>query len=103
MYPEEIEILISNLPYVSECMVFGKEKDDDLIVSAKIVYNKEYVEENYKDKSQGELREIIWNDIKEINKNLTTYKHIKHLIVTDEPMVKTSTAKVKRYEEIKNT
>ena len=103
VYPEEIEILISNLPYVAECMVFGKEKDDDLIVSAKIVYNKEYVEENYKDKSQDELKEMIWQDIKEINKDLTTYKHIKHLIVTDEPMVKTSTAKVKRYEEIKNT
>jgi len=103
VYPEEIEILINNLPYVAESMVFGKEKDDDLIVSAKIVYNKEYVEEKYKDISQEELKEKIWNDIKEINKNLTTYKHIKNLIVTDEPMIKTSTAKVKRYEEIKNT
>jgi len=103
VYPEELELLINNLPYVAESMVYGKEKDDDLIVSAKIVYNKEYVEEHYKDKSEEELKEIIWEDIKEINKNLTTYKHIKHLIITDEPMVKTSTAKVKRYEEIKNT
>ena len=103
VYPEEIELLINNLPYVAESMVFGKEKDDDLIVSVKIVYNKEYVEEHYKDKTEEELKEIIWNDIKQINQNLTTYKHIKHLIITDEPMVKTSTAKVKRYEEIKNT
>jgi len=101
VYPEEIEILISNLPYVAECMVFGKEKDDDLIVSAKIVYNKEYVEENYKDKSQDELKEMIWQDIKEINKGLTNYKHIKNIIVTSEPMIKTSTAKIKRYEEMK--
>ena len=103
VYPEELELLINNLPYVAESMVFGKEKDDDLIVSVKIVYNKEYVEEHYKDKSEEELKNIIWEDIKEINKNLTTYKHIKHLIITDEPMVKTSTAKVKRYEELKNT
>lgn len=103
VYPEELELLISNLPYVAENMVFGKEKDDDLIVSAKIVYNKEYVQEKYKDISQEQLKEIIWNDIKEINKNLTTYKHIKNLIITDEPMIKTSTAKVKRYEEMKNT
>ena len=103
VYPEELELLINNLPYVSESMVFGKEKDDDYIVSAKIVYNKEYVQETYKDISEEELKEKIWNDIKEINKRLTTYKHIKNLIITDEPMVKTSTAKVKRYEEIKNT
>ena len=103
VYPEELELLINNLPYVSESMVFGKEKDDDFIVSAKIVYNKEYVQETYKDISEEELKEKIWNDIKEINKRLTTYKHIKNLIITDKPMVKTSTAKVKRYEEIKNT
>ena len=103
VYPEELELLINNLPYVSESMVFGKAKDDDYIVSAKIVYNKEYVQETYKDISEEELKEKIWNDIKEINKRLTTYKHIKNLIITDEPMVKTSTAKVKRYEEIKNT
>ena len=103
IYPEELETLISNLPYVAECMVFGKEKDDDLVVSAKIVYNKEYVQEKYKGISQEELKEIIWNDIKKINKGLTTYKHIKNIIVTDEPMIKTSTAKVKRYEEMKNT
>ena len=103
IYPEELEILINNLPYVAESMVFGKEKDDDLVVSVKIVYNKEYMEANYKDKTKEEIEDIIWQDIKETNKNLTTYKHIKHLIVTDEPMIKTSTAKVKRYEEIKNT
>ena len=41
VYPEEIETLILGLPYVSEVMVFGNPKDDDLVVSAKIVYNKE--------------------------------------------------------------
>ena len=58
IYPEELETLISNLPYVAECMVFGKEKDDDLVVSAKIVYNKEYVQEKYKGISQEEEKEF---------------------------------------------
>ncbi len=103
VYPEELEMVISNLPYVEECMVYGKEKDDDLVVSAKIVYNKEYMQEKYKDYSEEQIKEMIWNDIKEINKGLTTYKHIKNIVVTDEPMIKTSTAKVKRYEELKKT
>lgn len=100
VYPEELEILINNLPYVSESLVYGMEKDDDLVVSTKIVYNKDYIKHKYKDITQEELHEIVWKDIKEINKGLTTYKYIKHLVLTDEPMQKTTTAKIKRYKEI---
>ena len=42
IYPEELEQLINGLPYVMESMVFGMPKDDDLVLSVKIVYNKEY-------------------------------------------------------------
>ena len=97
IYPEEIETLINNLPYVAESMVFGYPKGDDLVLSAKIVYNPEYFKGDSKDKIQHK----IWGDIKEINSGLTIFKHIKKLIVTDEPMIKTTTAKVKRFEEIK--
>ena len=91
VYPEELEQLIANLPYVEENMVYGKEKDDDLVVSVKIVYNEDYVKENFKDFSQAELKEKIWEDIKEINKGLTNYKH----------MIRKTTQKIKKYEEIK--
>lgn len=101
IYPEELEKLISKLPYVEESMAFGYPKDDDLIVSAKIVYNKDYVEENYKDMSKEDFEKVVWDDIKKINDTLTSYKHIKKIIVTDEPMIKTTTAKIKRFEEIK--
>ena len=47
IYPEELEILVSNLPYVAENMVFGLPKGEDLLLSVKIVYNKEYVKEHY--------------------------------------------------------
>lgn len=103
IYPEELEILVSNLPYVAENMVFGIPKDDDLVLAAKIVYNKEYVNENYPDLSEEELKEKIWQDIKEINNNSCNYKHIKNLIITNEPMIKTTTNKVKRKEEIERT
>ncbi len=102
IYPEELELLINNLSYVAESMVYGKPKDDDLLLSVKIVYNEEYVKEKYPDTSEEKLKEIIWNDIKEINKKLPNYKHIKNLIITNEPMIKTTTAKIKRFEEAKN-
>lgn len=98
VYPEELELFINNLPYVEESMVFGMPKEDDLVVSVKIVYNKEYKEENHL--SEENLKDKIWQDIKEINKGLPNYQHIKNMIVTDEPMIKTTTAKVKRFEEI---
>lgn len=101
VYPEELEVLIGNLPYVKENMVFGKEKDDDLVVSAKIVYNQDYMKDNYPDKTQEDIEKIIWEDIKEINKTMPNYKHIKNIVVTDQEMIKTTTAKIKRYEEIK--
>lgn len=101
IYPEELELLVNNLKYVAESMVFGKPKDDDLLLSVKIVYNEEYVKEKYTNISEDELKEIVWKDIKEINKKLPNYKHIKNLVLTNEPMIKTTTAKIKRFEEIK--
>ena len=101
IFPEELESLITTLPYVDENMVFGKPKGDDLLLSVKIVYNEEYVKEKYPEISEKELKEIIWNDIKNINKKLPDYKHIKNLIITNEPMIKTTTSKIKRFEEEK--
>lgn len=102
IYPEELEVLISKLPYVAENMVFGiPTKENDLDLAAKIVYNKEYIEDTFKQISEEELKEKIWQDIKKINKTMPPYKYIREIIVTDEPMIKTTTQKVKRFEEIK--
>ena len=102
IYPEELETLVGQLPYVAENMVYGKEKGDDLVVSVKIVYDKDYAKNNWSNKTQEEIEKIIWDDIKKINSTMPNYKHIKNLIVTDKEMIKTTTAKVKRYEEMKN-
>ena len=100
IFPEELEILVNNLPYVAESMVFGYPKGDDLVISVEIQYNKEYVEKHMNNISYDELHEIVWKDIKKINTTLPTYKYIKKLFLTDEEMIKTTTAKVKRFKEI---
>ena len=102
IFPEELELLVAKLPFVSENMVYAKTtNNNDIIVAIKIVYNKELMESLYPDKNKENYFDIIWQEIKKINKTLPTYKYIKHLIITDEPMIKTTTQKVKRYEEIK--
>lgn len=102
IYPEEIEILISRLPFVAENMVYGKPTaDNDLDISVKIVYNSDFMKETYPDKNEKDYYDIIWNEIKEINKSMPAYKHIRNLIITEEPMIKTTTQKIKRNEELK--
>ncbi len=98
IYPEELEEILNHLPYVEESMVFGMPKEDDFIISAKIVYNPEWMQENQV--AEQERKEKIWKDIKNINQNLPNYQHIKNIIITEEPMIKTTTAKIKRFEEI---
>ena len=104
IFPEELEILINSLPYVSESIVYGKPdpKDDDLTICAKIVYNSEAMQEAYPDEKAENYHDFIWKDVKEkINKSMPAYKYIREIIVTDEPLIKTTTQKVKRHEEIK--
>lgn len=104
IYPQELEMLISKLPYVQESMVYAREQSKtDTALVAKIVYNKEIMEKDYADIKKHDYEKIIWKDVKEINKTLPIFKHIKKIIVTDEPMIKTTTQKVKRKEEIKKT
>ncbi len=104
IYPEEIEILLSNHPEIKECMVYGQEVEGEkeLIITARVIPNYEVIEEKYgKDLNEEEIYKIIWEKIKEVNKSLTSYKAIKKLEIKNDDFVKTTTMKIKRYEELK--
>ena len=103
IFPEELEILINKLPYVSESMVFGRPCDDgDYKISAKIVYDPEVTNTMFPNMSKDELHAKIWDDIKEnVNHRMPAYKYIREIILTEKPLIKTTTQKVKRHEELK--
>ena len=104
VFPEELESLINELELVSECMVFGlpdKNDSNDIKLSVKVVYDKEVVKEKFADISKDDLYKIIWEQIKNINTTFPRYKHIQNMILTDEELIKTTTKKVKRHEEMK--
>ena len=104
VFPDELETLINRIDLVKECIVYGMpdEKDkNDIKISVKVVYNEEVAKEQYPNATKEELHQIIWDQIKKINKTLPPYKYIKNLIVTDQELIKTTTQKVKRQEEIK--
>ena len=104
VFPEELEILINRLDIVDECMVFGMPNEsnkNDVKLSVKIVYNKDVAKNKYPNVSKEELEKIIWEQIKEINKTFPPYKYIKNMILTDKELIKTTTKKEKRNEEMK--
>ena len=102
VYPEEIETLINRLSYVKESMVYSRDDSEtDTMLAAKIVYDPEEMERVFPNKEKDEYQELIFEAIKKINKDLSTFKHIKKIEITDEPMEKTTTQKIKRYVEKK--
>ena len=104
IYPEEIELLLAKHNEIKECMVYGKEVEGEkeLIITARVIPNYEEIEEKYgKNLDEEEVYKIIWDKIKEVNKSLTSYKAIKKLEIKHDEFVKTTTMKIKRFEEIK--
>lgn len=103
VFPDELESLINHLDCVSESIVFGSmAEDEDIILNAKIVYNKVEVAEKFGEITEKDLREYYWEKVKTVvNKKMPTYKYIKNIMITDEPLIKTTTNKVKRHEELK--
>ena len=100
IFPEEIEFLLTRNEVVSECMVYGKpDRDDDLKLGVKIVYNADVILERLGKVELEDIKKYLWEYIKEINKTMPPYKYIRELIVADEPLIKTTTQKVKRQEE----
>jgi long-chain acyl-CoA synthetase len=106
VYPEEIETIIAELPYVEENIVFGEVRregadDRDEVLVAKIVYDKDLMKEKYGAETEDQVYAIVDADIDRINSNMPKYKHVHRLMLQTEEMAKTTTGKVKRYEENK--
>ena len=98
VFPEEIEEMIMKLPYVSECMMFTREKHNELVLWCEIVYEPALLEEESITREQLAAR--FAKDLADINDILPKYKHINHFIMSEEPMIKTTTQKVKRRAEV---
>ena len=104
IYPEEIELILGEVKEIKECMVYGKEVEGEkeLIITVKVIPNLEEIEaEHGKDLSDEQIHEIIWEQIKVVNRKLTSYKAIKKLEIKKDEFAKTTTMKIKRFEEIK--
>ena len=98
VFPDELELLVDALPEAEEVFIYGKPQNGDANdpqISVEVVYTDEAIQ----NKTENELYNVIWEKIKKINTTLPPYKYIKNLLITKEPLIKTTTNKVKRKAE----
>ena len=103
IFPEEMEGLVNKIEGVKESLIFGKqasEDKDDIKINVEIVFDRERVEEVYKVKTDEEIYEALQGKIKEINEIMPKYKAIRGIILTETPLIKTTTNKIKRQANI---
>ena len=102
VFPEEIETLLNKVEGIKETFVYEKKEDDgDVKVCVEIVYDKEMIKDLYHIEDEEKIKEFLWKKVKEVNKLMPKYKYVREMIVTEEPLIKTTTLKIKRHEELK--
>ena len=102
IYPEELETLVNKIEGIKETFVYGKPEDDgDYKICAKIVYDKEQMKELYNLEDEEQIKDFVWQEVKKVNKTMPAYKYIREISITQKELIKTTTQKIKRFEEIK--
>ena len=99
IFPEEIEYLLQEQPYIEEVIVYGvlEKKSGDTVVTAEIYPNFDAVHEKFgRELSQDQLYEIIKENVEEVNDKMTTYKRVKRIRLREIEFEKTTTRKIKR-------
>lgn len=97
VFPEEVEAILEKSHYIAETCVLGisrnfGSKDGTEEVTAVIVPK----EELYKNYSDDDIERMIKLDVKSLSTNLASYKRPTNIIISKEPLPKTTTRKVKR-------
>ena len=70
--------------------------ENDIKINVKIVIDRAIVEDSYKVNTDKEIKAAILEKIKEVNAKMPGYKAIRGMIITEEPLLKTTTNKIKR-------
>ena len=99
IYPEEMEGLVNKIEGVKESFIFGKQQTDDkdnIKIHVKIIFDKEIMKEAYKVENEEDIYKVLAEKIKEVNSVMPKYKAIRGIIVSEEPLIKTTTGKIKR-------
>lgn len=101
VYPEELEALLSESPFVLECLVWGGPENDPSLteVQALIVPDTQEFDQSFgpDQYDEAKITDVISAEVRKANKELANYKRIKKFVIRHEEFEKTTTRKIKRY------
>lgn len=94
IYPEELEFYIGNIPYVTECVVYGARDEDGLetALCAECTVD----EQTLANTGREELCAKLKSDIFKACSGLPSYKQVTRAVIRTTPFVKTTSAKIRR-------
>ena len=96
VFPEEIEEYLGAIELVKETIVVGRQKDNDLAITALIYPDIDYAE-SIGLKSKEEIYEAIRQKINETNRKLVGYKRVVAVEFMETEFEKTPSKKIKRF------
>ena len=99
IFPEEMEALVNKIEGVKESFIFGKQQSDDkddIKINVKIIFDREIMQEAYKVTTDEEIYKVLAEKVKEANQIMPKYKAIRGILISEEPLLKTTTSKIKR-------
>ncbi len=91
IYPEEIEQVLSNLPYIGECLVV--QRDSRLI--ALVVPDHEALKQA--GVAAHDIDQIMKQDLEQLNREIPAYAHVAEIEVLNQEFEKTPKRSIKRY------
>lgn len=96
VFPEEIEEYLGAIPHIKECVVVGRQKDNDLAITAIVYPDFEYTD-SIGLKTKDEVYNAIRDQINTVNRTLVGYKRIMALEFMETEFEKTPSKKIKRF------
>jgi long-chain acyl-CoA synthetase len=102
VFPEEIEDILHRSPYVQECLVYGENDPKlDEVIAAQIVVDAEAFIELSEARgipiTPELINDVIAEEVKRANSELTSFKQIKKFTIREVEFEKTTTQKIKRF------
>ena len=82
-------------------MILVSKNNDFITITSKLDKYKDLIKELYNIEGEENIKEFLWQKVKEVNNLMPKYKYIREMIITEEELIKTTTLKIKRHEEMK--
>ena len=98
-----MENLVNKIEGIKESFIFGKIQSNDennIKINVKIVFDRDVMKDVYKVEEDEDIYKVLSKKIKEVNQTMPSYKAIRGMILTEEPLIKTTTNKIKRQENL---